>query len=62
MPTDNLPPPNNWPTYWFAALERAVTEGDWQAAARAQSQLVRLGVVVIYRPLQSHQDGIPADK
>ena len=44
--------PLDWPTYWFAALERAVHSGDWQAAAEAQRQLERLGVTVIYRPLE----------
>lgn len=40
--------PNDWPTYWFAKLERAVNEGDHQAAAYAQKELARLGVIVSY--------------
>jgi hypothetical protein len=39
---------NDWPVYWFAALERAVEKGDYEAAAEAQRQLARLGVQVRY--------------
>jgi hypothetical protein len=42
--------PLDWPVYWFAALERAIEAGDWQAAAEAQRELERLGVTVQYRP------------
>jgi hypothetical protein len=35
--------------YWFAALERAIEEGDFQKAAHAQRELDRLGVKVRYR-------------
>lgn len=38
----------NWPLYWFAQLEKAVEEGDHQAAAEAQRRLARLGVRVHY--------------
>ena len=45
-------PPSNWPLYWFAKLEKAVEEGDHQAAAEAQRELERLGVRVAYgRPI-----------
>src|SRR5262245_52625213 len=51
--TIDLPPPTDWPLYWFARLEKAVEEGDHQAAAEAQQQLARLGVRVSYgRPRQ----------
>jgi hypothetical protein len=43
-----LPPPTDWPLYWFAALEKAVEEGDHQTAAEAQLELARLGVRVAY--------------
>ncbi|MCE9562876.1 MAG: hypothetical protein K8U57_12600 [Planctomycetes bacterium] len=43
-----------WPVYWFARLERAVAEGDHEAAAEAQRELRRLGVTVKY--------GRPADR
>jgi len=42
------PPVMDWPLYWFAKLEKAVEEGDHQAAAEAQAQLRRLGVSVLY--------------
>jgi hypothetical protein len=38
----------DWPLFWFARLEKAVEEGDHQAAAEAQRQLDRLGVKVNY--------------
>jgi hypothetical protein len=34
--------------YWFARLEKAVEQGEHQAAAEAQRQLARLGVQVNY--------------
>lgn len=43
-----LPPPANWPVYWFARLEVAVEQGDHRAAAVAQRELARLGVQVQY--------------
>jgi hypothetical protein len=43
-----VPRPNDWPTYWFAALEKAVEAGDYEAAAVAQRELARLGVQVRY--------------
>jgi hypothetical protein len=43
------PNPVDWPAYWFVALERAVEEGDHQAAAEAQRHLARLGVDVRFR-------------
>jgi hypothetical protein len=46
--TISLPPPTDWPLYWFARLEKAVSEGDHQAAAEAQRRLELLGVRVSY--------------
>jgi hypothetical protein len=52
--TTSPTPPTDWPLYWFARLEKAVSEGDHQAAAEAQQQLERLGVRVKYgRPRPS---------
>jgi hypothetical protein len=57
MTTANLPtPPTDWPVYWFAALERAIAENDWQAAAEAKRQLERLGVTVSFRQPQGAVD------
>jgi hypothetical protein len=39
----------DWPLWWFARLEASVGRGDYQAAARAQRELERLGVIVRYR-------------
>ena len=39
-----LPPSTDWSLYWFAKLEKAVEEGDHQAAAEAERELARLGV------------------
>lgn len=36
------------PTYWFAILEIAREQGDFERAADAKRQLKRLGVVVSY--------------
>lgn len=41
-------PPTDTPMYWFAKLEFAVEEGDFEAAAAAQRELARLGVLVRY--------------
>jgi hypothetical protein len=49
------PQPTDWPLYWFAALDRAVEAGDWQAAADAQQELERLGVSLHYRPRVERQ-------
>jgi hypothetical protein len=50
--------PQNWPLYWFARLERAVEQGDHQDAAKSQTELARLGVVVHYgRPLEGETEG-----
>ena len=38
----------NWPLWWFSNLECAVERGDFDAAARAQRELARLGVRVDY--------------
>jgi hypothetical protein len=34
------------PTVWFAVLERAIRDGDYERAAAAQCELKRLGVKV----------------
>lgn len=44
----SFPSPTDWPLYWFARLEKAVENGDHQAAAKAQRELARLGVRVFY--------------
>ncbi len=50
--TVTVPPTQNWPLYWFAKLEKAVEDGDHEAAVAAQRELARLGVRVSYgRPL-----------
>ena len=41
-------PANSIPIYWFARLEQAVEEGDFEAAAEGQRNLERLGVIVRY--------------
>jgi hypothetical protein len=41
-------PETSQPIYWFALLERALDEGNLQAAARAQKELIKLGVTVVY--------------
>ncbi len=46
--TITIPPTTDWPLYWFAKLEKAVEQGDHQAAAEAQRELARLGVRVAY--------------
>ena len=54
----SLSPPTDWPLYWFARLEKAVEEGDHQAAAEAQRELARLGVRVSYgQPQHERQEG-----
>jgi hypothetical protein len=45
----NANPVRNWPLWWFCRLEAAVERGDFQAAARAQRELERLGVTVQFR-------------
>jgi len=51
-------PPVDWPLYWFAKLEKAVEEGDHQAAAEAQHELAQLGVRVAYgRPNEKGKEG-----
>lgn len=48
LPPTRLPE-HDEPIYWFALLERAVHDGDFQTAARAQTELAQLGVDVAYR-------------
>jgi hypothetical protein len=52
MPDNSLAPDqsvSDWPLYWFAALEKAVEQGNFDAAALAVRELRRLGVEVTYR-------------
>jgi hypothetical protein len=45
------------PLYWFAALDCAVAENDFDHAAEAQRNLRRLGVHVTYgRPKAERQE------
>jgi hypothetical protein len=37
------------PVYWFVVLELALDQGDLEQAARAKSELARLGVEVTHR-------------
>jgi len=37
------------PIYWFAILDQAIEEGDWELAARAIGELRRMGIEVTYR-------------
>ncbi len=43
----------NSPIAWFAALERALREEDFDLAAEAQHQLKRLGVTVSFQTKNS---------
>jgi hypothetical protein len=40
------------PIYWFVVLEKALAVNDFEAAARAQEELDRLGVAVTYPRLR----------
>ena len=50
MPTPTPVPAaaSELPVCWFAALDRAIAEGDYERAAVAQRELRRLGVEVRY--------------
>ena len=51
-PAHSDPPPvRDWPAYWLVCLERAIAEGDYSAAARAQQELRRLSIEVTIRPV-----------
>jgi hypothetical protein len=51
------PPVTDTPVYWFVKLERAVGDGDFEAAANAQRELARLGIRVAYgRPNSQRQE------
>ena len=43
---------SDWPLWWFSRLEAAIERGDYLGAAKAQRELERLGVIVIYRGRQ----------
>lgn len=47
-PKHHIPKFEEWPLYWFARLTIAVEEGDHADAAKAHSELLRLGVEVRY--------------
>lgn len=42
-------PVTDTPMYWFAKLEFAIADSDLTAAAEAQRQLKRLGIIVRYQ-------------
>jgi hypothetical protein len=48
---------NDIPTYWFALLEQARERGNYEAAARAQRELGRLGVRVKFNTRRPVQEG-----
>jgi hypothetical protein len=55
--------PEDCATVWFARLERAKTNYDFEAAAEALQQLRRLGITVKFSPaaaLVSPGSGVPA--
>lgn len=59
MLDDQFTTPTEWPVYWFAKLEKAVSDGDHQLAAEAQQELQRLGVKVNYGlPQNSNSKGV----
>src|SRR5262245_33411642 len=48
----------DWPLWWFSRLAAAADRGDHQTAAKAQSELARLGVQVRYgRPRLGQPSG-----
>ena len=46
------------PGYWLVCLERAVAEGNHEAAAAAQRELRRLGYEVTLRPTMREEVGL----
>ena len=50
----------NWPVYHFAALETALEQGDFQAAAEARRELAQLGVEVRIRLTRPTAEPAPA--
>ena len=56
MPTP-IPPYTEMPTYWWALLETARKRGDGPQAAKAQRELLRLGVKVTYQRPQRRRKG-----
>ena len=54
-PTNSVPV-RDWPLWWFARLEAAIERGDYQTAADAQRELVRLGVTVKYATRQQARE------
>src|SRR5262245_48881611 len=57
-----LPDHRDEPTYWFAVLEIARDQGDFETAAEAQQQLRRLGVWVRYQRPRKAEGGAHAPR
>jgi hypothetical protein len=53
----DLPRPEDSPIAWFGEILLAVDRGDFQRAADAQRQLVRLGWCVRYRKPRQRREG-----
>jgi len=49
MTKNNQSTVNDWPAYWFVALERAIESGDFEQEEQAKRELERLGVEVTFR-------------
>ena len=48
------------PTYWFAVMEIARERGDFEGAAEAKRELLRLGLCISYeRPRTCNRKGCP---
>jgi hypothetical protein len=60
--TLTLPQRTDWPLYWFARLEKAVEQGDHEAAAEAQRELARLGVRVAYGRRPAGTQEVPSGR
>jgi hypothetical protein len=45
------------PVAWFVMLERARQESDFEAAAQAQRELKRLGVIVRFSSTATRREG-----
>jgi hypothetical protein len=59
--TTNDRRPEDEPVAWFYEMQRALQDGDLEAAAAARRELQRLGVDVRFRgglaPSRPHRDG-----